>query len=179
MNTSLSTRASYISKDFMLTKNKVSKVTLVPIRNLGNELSQEAFSLLNKEITTVVIATVDEDGCPRTAPFHWIVAKDKKTLRVAVNPRHVTYENIKRDGRVMVCVLDQGNTAIGIKGRAKIIKNDIESVPWTITMVEIGIDEVKSDALEWIPIKHGVRFETTKQVKDLMRKAFDELKDTS
>jgi len=145
---------------------------------LGSELSREAFNLLNSEITTVVIATVDEDGCPRASPFHWIVAKDKKTLRVAVNPRHVTYENIKRDGRVMVCVLDQGNIAIGIKGRAQVVKEDIESVPWLITMVEIKIHEVKSDALAWVPITHGVRFETTKQVKDLDRKAFDELKET-
>jgi len=77
----------------------------------------------------------------------------------------------------MVCVLDQGNIAIGVKGRAQVIKEDIESFPWLITMVEIKIDEVKSDALAWVPIKHGVRFETTKQVKDLMRKAFDELKE--
>lgn len=158
--------------------NDLSRVTILPIRILGSKLSQEAFNLLNREITTVVIATVDEDGCPRTAPFHWIVAKDMKTLRVAINPRHVTYENIKRDGRVMVCVMDQGNMAIGIKGRAQVIKEDMESVPWLITMVEIKIDEVKSDALAWIPIEHGVRFETTKQVKGLMRKAFDELKET-
>ncbi|KXH69703.1 MAG: hypothetical protein AM326_05010 [Candidatus Thorarchaeota archaeon SMTZ-45] len=148
------------------------------MRILGSELSREAFNLLNSEITTVVIATVDEDGYPRTAPFHWIVAKDKKTLKVAVNPRHVTYENIKRDGRVMVCVLDQGNIAIGIKGRAQIIKEDMKSIPWLITMVEIKIDEVKSDALAWVPIKHGVRFETAQQVNDLDRKAFGELKET-
>ena len=148
------------------------------MRILGSELSREAFNLLNSEITTVVIATVDEDGYPRTAPFHWIVAKDKRTLKVAVNPRHVTYENIKRDGRVMVCVLDQGNIAIGIKGRAQIIKEDMKSVPWLITMVEIKIDEVKSDALAWVPIKQGVRFETTQQVKDLDSKAFGELKET-
>ena len=53
----------------------------------------------------------------------------------------------------------------------------MESVPWLITVVEIEIDEVKSDVLAWVPIKHGVRFETTKQVKELMRKAFDELKE--
>lgn len=153
-------------------------MTVVPIRILGSELSREAFNLLNREITTVVIATVDEDGSPRTAPFHWIVAKDKKTLRVAVNPRHVTYENIKRDGRVMVCVMDQENLAIGIKGRAQVIKEDMESVPWPIIMVELKIGEVKSDALTWLPIKHGVRFETTKKVKSLMRKAFDELKES-
>jgi len=99
----------------------------VPISILGNELPQEAFDLLNKEITTVVIATVDKDGFPHTAPFHWIVAKDKKTLRVGINPRHKTYENIKRDGKVMVCVIDEENIAIGIKGRAQVIKAKMES----------------------------------------------------
>jgi uncharacterized pyridoxamine 5'-phosphate oxidase family protein len=167
------------ARSFYLQNEQVlSRVTAVPTRILGSELSREAFNLLNKEITTVVIATVDEDGYPRTAPFHWIVAKDKKTLRVAVNPRHVTYENIKRDGRVMVCVMDEENLAIGVRGRAQVIKEDMESVPWLITIVEIKIDEVKSDALAWVPIKYGVRFETTRQVKGLMRKAFDELKET-
>ena len=149
----------------------------MPIKVLGNELPRRAFELLNKEITTVVIATVDEDGYPRTAPFHWIVAKNKKTLRVAVNPHHVTCENIKRNEKVMVCVIDQNNTAIGIKGRAKVIKEAMETVPWHICIVEIEIEQIKSDALQWIPIKHGVRFETAKRVKGLMRKAFNELKE--
>ena len=128
----------------------------MPEKILGSELPQEAFSLLKEEIyprTTVVIATVDQDGNPRTAPF-WIAAKDRKTLRVYMRPWQVTYQNIKRDGRVMVCVVEEGNTAIGIKGRAKFITDHV---------VEIKIEEVKSDAIPWMTIMHGVRFNLSEQ----------------
>ncbi len=79
----------------------------------------------------------------------------------------------------MVCVLDEGNIAVGIKGRGRVIKEDMKNIPWRITLVEIEVDEVKSDALAWVPIKHGLRFETGQQATDLDRKAFDELRESS
>ena len=93
-----------------------------------SEMPQEIFTLLNKEIITVVIATVDEDGSPRSAPFQWLVAKDKRTIRVAINPHHSTFGNIKRDGKVMVCILEEENTAISIKGQAHVIKEKMDDV---------------------------------------------------
>jgi hypothetical protein len=143
---------------------------------LGNELPQEAFELLNRGITTAVISTVDEDGFPRTAPFHWIVAKDKKTLRVGVIPKHKTYENMLRDGKVMVCVIDEGNISLGIKGIAKVIKDRMESTSRLTSIAEIKIDEVKSDALPTVPILHGIRFQHTHESQETSRKVFEELK---
>ncbi len=128
----------------------------MPEKILGRELPQTAFLLLRKEVyprTTVVIATVDRDGNPRTAPF-WIASKDRKTLKAYMRPQQVTYQNIKRDGRVMVCVVEEGNMAIGIKGRAKFITDHV---------AEIKIEEVKSDTLPWMTIMQGVRFNLSEQ----------------
>ena len=41
---------------------------MTPQKILGSELPDDAFELLN-EGTTTVIATVDEDGHPRTVPL--------------------------------------------------------------------------------------------------------------
>jgi len=133
----------------------------MPIKILGDELPEDAFSLLQKGITTAVISTIDQDGYPRTAPFGWITAKEKTTLRVGMSPNHRTFENISRDGKVMVCIMDEGNIGLGIKGDAKVIKDNMKTASWEVSVVEINLIEVKSDAMETAPITQGVRWYST------------------
>jgi len=64
------------------------------------------------------VATVDEDGSPRAAPFGWVCAKDGKILRFSTSRGHDIYKNIVRDRKVMICLMEEGNTAISIKGNA-------------------------------------------------------------
>ena len=94
----------------------------MPVQVLGDELPQDAYELLRTQAVDVVIATVDEDGFPRTAPYGLVRALDRKTLRVGIGPSKRTYANIVRDGKVMVCVLAEGNIALGIRGHARVIK---------------------------------------------------------
>jgi hypothetical protein len=63
---------------------------MMPIKILGDTLPHKAFQFLHHDKTDVVIATVDENGYPRTAPFGLIRALDRKTLRVGINPKHRT-----------------------------------------------------------------------------------------
>ena len=129
----------------------------MPEKILGSELPEDAFELLNKG-TTVVVATVDEDGYPRTAPIALVAAPNRKTLRVCIRPHKFSYKNIVRNGKVMVCVIGEGNIAIGVKGRAEVINEDVGGHPTVPSpIVEIRIEEVKSDALPWAPIMHGIR----------------------
>ena len=129
----------------------------MPEKILGSELPEDAFELINKG-TTVVVATVDEDGYPRTAPIALVAAPNKKTLRICIRPHKFSYMNIVRNGKVMVCVIDEGNIAIGEKGRAEVINEDVGGHPTIPSpIVEIKIEEVKSDALPWAPIIHGIR----------------------
>ena len=109
----------------------------------SNELSQEVIDIINRQATIVVVATVDEDGSPRTAPFGWVYAKDGKTLRFSTSRGHDTYKNIVRDGRVMVCLMEEGNTAISIKGNARVCKEQL-SVREHCAMVEVDIKSIKA-----------------------------------
>ncbi|MHA2301096.1 MAG: pyridoxamine 5'-phosphate oxidase family protein [Candidatus Thorarchaeota archaeon] len=147
----------------------------MPVEVLGDELPQNAYELLRTKPIDVVIATVDEDGFPRTAPYGLIRALDRKTLRVGIGPGKRTYANIVRNGKVMVCVLAEGNIALGIRGRARVIKERMESWNIHVAMIEIDILEVKSDALTWVPITQGIQVQLSDEIKERAQKGRDEL----
>jgi len=155
----------------------VSKAEKDVVRLGVNELPQKVFEILNKEVATVVIATVDEDGSPRTAPFSWIVAKDKRTLRVGMGVRNFTFANVKRNGKVMICLLEEGNIAISIKGKARVIKEKLDSATG-VAMVEINIEEIKNDASAVSPVKSGVRIDINDKYLRIVKEVFNELKET-
>jgi len=147
----------------------------MPVKVLGDELPQDAYELLRTQAVDVVIATVDEDGFPRTAPYGLIRALDRKTLRVGIGPGKRTYANIVRNGKVMVCVLAEGNIALGIRGRARVIKERMESWNIHVAMIEITILEVKSDALTWVHIIQGIQVQLSDDIKERAQKGRDEL----
>jgi len=111
-----------------------------------------------------VVATVDEDGYPHTAPIGLVGAPDKKTLRLGIGRSKETYRNIKRNGKVMVCVMDKDNIAISIKGRAKEETEEIHLGSWSLPVTEIEIEQVKNDGNPRImTITHGIGVELTEQ----------------
>ena len=148
----------------------------MPAKVLGDELPQKVYGLLQTPSPNVVIATVDDDGFPRTAPFDLIYAPTSKTLYAGISPNHHTYQNIQRDGKVMICVIDHGNIAVGIRGRARTVKERMQSISIPVVIVEITILEVKNDALRWAPITQGIRFQVTEERRQAMlEKAWCEL----
>jgi len=140
----------------------------------GEELSQKVIDIINRQATIVVVATVDEDGSPRTAPFGWVYAKDGKTIRFSTSRGHDTYKNIDRDGRVMICLLEEGNTAISIKGNARISKKNL-SVLDHCAMVEVGIEHIKSDVTGVANIFSGVKCEINDSHMEITKNIYNEI----
>jgi len=141
----------------------------------SNELSQEVIDLINRQATIVVVATVDEDGSPRTAPFGWVYARDSKTLRFSTSRGHDTYRNIVRDGRVMVCLMEEGNTAISIKGNARVYKEQLESVSRRIAMIEMDITYVKSDVTRVASVISGIKCKINKEYVEMTEGVYTEM----
>jgi uncharacterized pyridoxamine 5'-phosphate oxidase family protein len=141
---------------------------------IGNELGQEVIDIINRQATIVVVATVDEDGSPRTAPFGWVYAKDGRTLRFSTSRGHDTYKNIVRDGRVMVCLLEEGNTAVSIKGNARVCRERL-SVREHCAMVEVDITGVKSDVTGVARVISGIRCEIDERYVELTNSVYAEL----
>jgi len=140
----------------------------------SNELGQEVIDIINRLATIVVVATVDEDGSPRTAPFGWVYAKDVRTIRFSTSRGHDTYKNIVRDGRVMICLLEEGNTAISIKGNARVCKEQL-STREHCAMVEVDITGVKSDVTGVARVISGIRCEINEKYVEMTKGVYAEL----
>ena len=139
-----------------------------------NELNQQVIDIINRQATIMVVATVDEDGSPRTAPFGWVYARDGGTLRLSMSRSHDTYKNIVRDGRVMVCLMEEGNTAISIKGNARICKEQL-SVRRHCAMVEVDTQGVKSDVTSVASVISGIKCEINERYVEITNNVYTEM----
>jgi hypothetical protein len=106
---------------------------------------------------TAIVATVDDDGAPRTATFGAMRPVGSDGQRFACNRVHVTYRNVVRDGRVMVAVFGPPDVAVGIRGRARVLKEHMDTLP-ADAVVQIDIDEIKNDHLPDAPMASGVTY---------------------
>ena len=102
-----------------------------------------------------VVATIDEDGSPRTAPFGSIRAVSPSLLRFIVRLNHDTFTNLKRDSRVMVAMVCPPNLAVSVRGAARIVEEPF-SADEQYALVEVDISEVKNDMPTRIEIDSGI-----------------------
>lgn len=141
----------------------------------GNELSKEVVELFNKELTTVILSTVTDEGFPHAMPVHLMAAPDNKTIKMALMKMHKTTENIKKNTRAFISVIEGPDIAISIKGSAKVIKEPMEGNS-AMSMVEFIVEEVKSDTTPTVIVTEGIRSKhRTDKTKDFFRVMFDEL----
>ena len=140
-------------------------------------LSQNILSAMeNRRIgSAVVVATVDAHGGPHTAPFGSICFISPRIMRFGCDRKHETYENIKRNGQVVVSLVAPPDIAVSIKGHAKIAKERMELVN-TDAVIEVGVEEVKDDLIPESFIVGGILYSAEKHVKDFITKYIDEVR---
>ncbi len=102
-----------------------------------------------------IVAAVDEDGFPCTAPFGSLRAITPQLLRLTSWHGHDTYANLCRDGRVMVAVLAPPDISVSIRGRAQVAKRCLDTDE-THAAVDIDIEEVKNDMARRLVIESGM-----------------------
>ena len=142
---------------------------------IGNTLPKEVVELFNKELTTVILSTVTEEGVPHAMPVHLMVAPDDKTIRLALMKAHKTTENTKLNSKAFITVLEGTDIAIGLKGSAKVTREPMEGNA-AMCMVEFNVEEIKSDSTPTVIVRNGVRSEhRTEKTKNFFRVMFDEL----
>lgn len=116
----------------------------------ASELPPDVFAALRKPDSAInpiaIVATVDPDGAPRTAPFGSLRAVTPGLLRLVCMHYHDTYANLRRDGRVMVDLLAPPNIAVSIRGRARVVKEQMDTDEHSAA-VEIDVEEVKNDMI--------------------------------
>ena len=138
-------------------------------------LPENVLNLL-KNLTPSVVATAKENK-PYTTFITWLIAKDEKTIRFAVNKDSLTANNIKENPYVSIEVFGNG-IACSISGSAKIIKEEIETISFPVSVIEVNVENVVDNLFPGgtvtgeIPFKHTGDIE---KAEDLDKKVLEAL----
>ena len=142
----------------------------------ADELPAAVISALLRPVGEVVaiVATVDADGSPRTAAFGSVRPIPPHQLRFGCKRTHGTFANVVRDGRVMVALFASPDIAIGIRGRARVLKEELDCWPGDAA-IAIDVSKVKNDALQMAPVASGITYSVSPDVGVRIQQYFDEL----
>lgn len=144
-------------------------------RIIGDALPQDVIDLFNKELTTVIVSTITSEGFPHAMPVHLLAAPDHKTVRMALVKAHQTTANIKDNGKAFITVLDGTDLAVGIRGKAAVVREPMEGNA-AMCMIEFKVEQVKSDTTPTVIVSEGVRTQhRSAKTAEFFRVMFDEL----
>lgn len=144
----------------------------------ADELPPEVLSVLRKPDHAIspiaVVATVNEDGTPHTAPFGSLRASSPDLLRMICFRFHHTFGNLSRDGRLMISLLAPPNIAVSIRGKAAIIAEKMQADD-NYAIFEIKIEEVKNDMVKTVVIEGQAEASPRYEYEDWFDTALSEL----
>ncbi len=115
------------------------------------------------DLTPSVIAT-SKDNKPYTTFITWLIAKDDRTVRFAVNKDSLTAENIRSNPYVSIEIFGE-NVACSISGSAKIVKDEIEDIPFPVSVVEVSVENVVDNLFPGGTVKGSIPFEHTGDIE--------------
>ena len=147
---------------------------------LGKELTEELFRRMNGENLSdktgkaIVVVTVDERGFahPAMLSYYEVVAKDQKTVDLAIGKTSTSAKNLKRTGRITLLITDDG-VNFYIKGNAREIKASMAGVPF-MSLFRVAVEQLLEDQEPDARITSGVTFNRPgkKEVGELIDKVF-------
>jgi len=122
----------------------------------SSTLPEDIYAVLRKSNgavnPVVVVATVDENGSPRTAPFGSLRAVTPELLRLVCWHGHDTYRNLCRNGHISVSVMTPPNIAASIVGRARLIRQHMKADDQH-AIFDVTIEKVKNDMVRRVAIE--------------------------
>lgn len=118
---------------------------------VGNELPADLYDLLKgndlpaKTDKTILIVTIDSQGWAHPAMLSYaeVVAKDRKNIRLGTYRDSTTTNNIRRNAKLTVVIVDR-NITYYVKGTAREIRPSLEGFPY-IAAINMAVDQVLED----------------------------------
>ncbi len=108
----------------------------------ATELSEALFTKLQSE-TLVLLHTIDaETGAPTSSAISWVYAPDRNKIRFALDQRSRLVNNIRNNEQVALTVFATG-TIHSIHGRAQLVTEALEGVPFKLACIDVNIDAVR------------------------------------
>jgi len=123
-----------------------------------------------------VVATVEPDGSPHTAPFGSLRAITPRLLRFISLRYHTTFTNLLQDDRVMVSMLAPPDVAVSVRGRARVARQHMH-MDENYAIVEIDIEVVKNDMVRSVVIDSPITILANDHYKDWFRTGLSELEE--
>ncbi|MBN1992248.1 MAG: pyridoxamine 5'-phosphate oxidase family protein [Anaerolineae bacterium] len=140
-----------------------------PLWQTVPELPLEVFTVLRQADSVfnpvAIIATLDPEGTPHTAPFGSLRAVTTRSLRFLCYRAHNTYANLCRDGRIAITVVSPPGVAVSIRGRARVIREQMD-VAQQYALVAVDIDQVKNNMVGLGIIKNVIPASPAKNTQD-------------
>jgi hypothetical protein len=127
-------------------------------RYLGETVPQDYLEYINNNLINGILATMDEDGYPRTAPITFIRCKTEKQLLLGIGGMTRMSDNIRRDGKLSLCLVEEGDLALSIRGKGKIIREPMECNKYMV-VVSVQVEEVKSDTSPDSKVVRGIEIQ--------------------
>ena len=130
-----------------------------------------------KDLIPSVLAT-SKDNKPYTTFITWLTAKDEKTIRFALSKDSVSTENLKNNPYASVELFGEG-FAISVFGKTKLIVDEIEELPFPVSVFEMEVEKVVDNLFPGATITGRIPFEHTGdpvQASEFDRIVMEELK---
>lgn len=147
---------------------------------IGPELSAKLFNRLNGEDLAskagkaIVLLTVDDQSRahPAMLSYYEVVAKDPKTIDLAIGKTSTTARNLRRTGKVTLLITDRG-VNFYIKAHAREIRESMATVAF-MSLFRAEIEEILEDQEPDAMITSGVTFSRPekKEVSAIVEKIF-------
>ena len=148
-------------------------------KHVGAKLPDDLVDILKKGKTVAVLATFSEKGLPHTTPIQWVYPKGVESVLISINKEHNGYHNMVWQKKIMLCFLDENNTAYSVLGRAGVVRAPSMVHP-LMNVVRVDIIDIKSDRSVLTKVDHGVKWSyTSPESEELCEALLGELKELS
>jgi hypothetical protein len=128
------------------------------IKNIGVEIDQETFKVLQSNKLVGFLTTYSDKGMPLLSLISTLVFKNRESILIAILSDTLAYKNIVWQKKIMFSFFESNNLVVNIIGRAGVLKAPSETHP-LIHIVHIdliGFCEEEAPAL--INIQQGIKF---------------------
>ena len=147
-------------------------------KHVGVKLPEDLIAVL-KKAPVGVLATFSEKGLPHTTPIHCVYPKGLESILISIHKEHAGYHNMVWQKKVMLCFLEENNTAYSVLGRAGVVRAPSVVHP-LMNVVRIDIIDIKSDRSLLTRVDKGVQWSYTSwEAEELSKNLLNELKDLS
>ncbi|MBM7603474.1 hypothetical protein JOC75_001444 [Metabacillus crassostreae] len=109
---------------------------------IETSLIDPLFKSLQKE-RFVTIASIDyETGSPNVSAISWVYSPDAHRILFAIDQKSRIVDNIKKHPAIVLNLIANEST-YSINGNAHIKEDQLDNIPLKLSLIELGISEVR------------------------------------